>query len=112
MRFFLAWILLSGWMACGPSTPSGDPPTPSPMPLSLHGRLLDPSGQPLPEISVTILESPATVPDLAAITSASGEFFLDELSPGRYLLRFYGTSGFVDREVLVGESNERIDFNW
>lgn len=54
----------------------------------LNGKVINESGIPIPEVTVSIVSSPEPVPDIAAITNSNGEFSFSYLKNGSYKLRF------------------------
>jgi hypothetical protein len=78
---------------------------------SLHGRVLDPQGRPVPAARVT-LTGEGSAGAREAIADATGSFTLVELAAGRYRLEA-GADGFASRayeavDVAVGQSY-RVD---
>jgi len=82
----------------------------------LRGRVADAStGDPLPGVTV-VVTSPALQGSQAALSDGSGNYYISNLPPGRYLVSFYyASSGQVQVagvEVRLGQTrvvNQRID---
>ena len=82
----------------------------STMNYTIDGRVIDASGHPVPEVSITVQDGPGSFPDLAALTDAEGRFTLHGLSAGRFTLRLVPPEGeAVDRMVQVANgAKERV----
>ena len=52
----------------------------------ITGTVTDGNGHPLAEVSVSLREAPAPVPDIAALTGPDGSFALGAPSTGHYTL--------------------------
>jgi hypothetical protein len=57
-------------------------------------------GTSVPDASVTVADGPGPVPDIAALTDDSGNFALDGLAEGTYLLKALGASGETGETVV------------
>ncbi len=80
------------------------------MNYTIDGQVIDATGRPVPEVSITLQDGPGTFPDLAALTDAEGRFTLHDLSVGRFTLRLVPPEGEpVSRMVEVGNGGtERL----
>jgi vitamin B12 transporter len=79
--------------------------------LTVSGRVLDPSGQPVPHAKVRLLQS-AGADSSTTYTGGNGSYSFNEIAPGDYLLDASSTGLSVARPVaitLMSNSSETID---
>ena len=57
------------------------------MQYTLHCRVVDQTGRPIPEVAVAIVEAPQAMPDLAQLTNTEGELDWGALPSGSYTLQ-------------------------
>ncbi|MBK9696388.1 MAG: fibronectin type III domain-containing protein [Propionibacteriaceae bacterium] len=70
----------------------------------VKGRIVEPSGEPVPDVDVTALSAVTSEREVMAqaMTDAAGNYTLKGLSTGDYWLRIkYSTDGFLTRSVFV-----------
>jgi hypothetical protein len=68
---------------------------------SIAGRVLGPTGAPLPGVTVAIVASAQPHPDIAALTGADGSFRLGGLRPGEYRLEANANGAVKSATVTV-----------
>ncbi|MCP9234866.1 carboxypeptidase-like regulatory domain-containing protein [Lewinella sp. JB7] len=95
MKFLLIlWLAVGGWSGCTQSATPRPPVVNDPtMQHSFEGRVVDAGGRPVPEVSVSIRDAPASIPDLATLTGDDGRFTLNNLPAGEYVLRLVPPTG-------------------
>ena len=77
---------------------------------NLEVTVVNANGQPLADVSVSILQSPNPVPDLAALTNEEGVFSFSSLHFGDYTFKlFYGENSYVKR-VKLAERDQKKTF--
>jgi hypothetical protein len=86
-------------MAAGPTAEGG--------PVERKGRVVDASGQPVPDALVTIVESTVPMPEIALMCDAGGRFSL-RLPPGRFRFRAHGGGGSGDADVEGPPADDEI----
>ncbi len=74
---------------------------------SIQGHVRTSAGVAIADVSVSVAEAPGRVPDIAAVSNAAGEFALDDLPPGNYLLSALGPSREVGT-ARVRVSEDRV----
>lgn len=60
---------------------------------SVRGRVVTEDGAAVSDASVVVAEGANPAPDIAAVTGTAGDFVLDGLIGGTYLLRAFGPGG-------------------
>ena len=78
---------------------------------TIAGVVVDASGRPVPDATVTVVESTSPVPELALLTDDAGRFSL-RLPSGRFTLEAHGpndTKGRQTVEVSGAEVRTRIE---
>jgi hypothetical protein len=113
----LACVVGPATMAAGQASTSG--PTPTPKTGVIVGRVLDPSGQPVSGVLVTLLQRrdsrgvtrvhPVDI-RLGSITNASGEFRLDQLAAGSYYV--VAIPRPIPRNQAIAADNEAYRFGY
>jgi hypothetical protein len=73
----------------------------------VEGRVVDPAGAPVAGARVTIVESPAPMPEMAILTGADGRFALN-LPPGQFTLRADGDEGDWGMATFDSEAGVEI----
>ena len=64
---------------------------------NIEGLVLDQNNNPVPDATISFLKASSAVQDIAILTDEEGRFFIDDLKPGRYMIRvFYGDEQFTD----------------
>ena len=71
------------------------------------GRVVDRSGDPVPEALVSIVESTVPMPEIALLCDTGGNFGL-RLPPGRFTLRAHGAGASGDVEVEGAPAEDEI----
>jgi hypothetical protein len=66
----------------------------------LTGVVTDEHGHPVAEASVSLVDAPVPVPDIAALTGPDGRFTLAAPSPGRYTVAAVGPDGAAARAAV------------
>ena len=74
---------------------------------SINGIIRDANNGPLENVNVMIISGPSHH-DLAAISGADGQFSLQSLLPGNYVLKAYGQVESKELPVQVG--SQQIPF--
>ncbi|WP_104420243.1 carboxypeptidase-like regulatory domain-containing protein [Neolewinella xylanilytica] len=60
---------------------------------SIEGLLVDRSGRPVADATLSIVQATAPVADIAMMTDGSGRFYLDDLPSGRFRLQVMPPDG-------------------
>ena len=69
--------------------------------MIIQGVVADPSGQPVPGAVVMVAAAPVPVPDIAALTDATGRFSIMVSAPGTYRLLIQGANAMTETTVSV-----------
>jgi len=72
----------------------------------LTGRLVDEGGRPVPGGTVYFISGPVSLPDVAQVAGADGEFVLSAPVPGRYRIGARAP-GFAQGEADVDVAGDR-----
>lgn len=78
----------------------------------ITGVVTDGEGRALAEVSVSLLDAPVAVPDIAALTGPDGSFALGAPSPGRYTVVATGPGGERAEaavDVATGEAAAAVE---
>ncbi len=76
---------------------------------SIKGSVVGQDGVVVAGASVVIAAGPGPAPDLAAVSSESGDFVLDGLAPGVYRLEAFGPQGETGQASVTVSRDEGRD---
>ena len=77
---------------------------------SVRGRVISASdGAPVADATVTVINSSGSLPDIAPLSNARGEFALDGLTAGLWIFRAVSPDGAVGEGVVAVRANRTSD---
>ena len=73
---------------------------------TIHGQVLSPHGQPVPEAAVYIVSAPVNMPDIAQLTDDQGQFIISAPVSGKYKIGVRSdTWGLAETVVEVSDES-------
>jgi protocatechuate 3,4-dioxygenase beta subunit len=79
--------------------------------MVIAGVVRDGHGEPVPGVPVYVVDAPAALPDVAAVTDAEGRFALTAPVAGRYAIEAAGGQARASVDVDQGDVEIELGFS-